>query len=88
MSGLHRQLDIERGSARLILHPGWLEGEWVVANQKMTGMRAYCVLIATLSGGAAWAGAAGAVPDLEGTWTNASLTRLERPAEYGNRRAY
>jgi hypothetical protein len=24
-------------------------------------------------------------PDLEGTWTNASLTRLERPAEYGNR---
>jgi hypothetical protein len=25
------------------------------------------------------------MPDLEGTWTNASLTRLERPAEYGNR---
>jgi hypothetical protein len=25
------------------------------------------------------------LPDLEGTWTNASLTRLERPAEYGNR---
>jgi hypothetical protein len=24
-------------------------------------------------------------PDLEGTWTNASLTRLERPAEYANR---
>jgi hypothetical protein len=24
-------------------------------------------------------------PDLEGTWTNASLTRLERPSEYGNR---
>jgi hypothetical protein len=24
-------------------------------------------------------------PDLEGTWTNASLTRLERPAEYGDR---
>src|SRR5579862_3861206 len=24
-------------------------------------------------------------PDLEGTWTNASLTRLERPVEYGNR---
>jgi hypothetical protein len=24
-------------------------------------------------------------PDLEGTWTNASLTRLERPAEYGGR---
>jgi hypothetical protein len=24
-------------------------------------------------------------PDLEGTWTNASLTRFERPAEYGNR---
>ena len=26
-------------------------------------------------------------PDLEGTWTNASLTRLERPAEYANRAA-
>jgi hypothetical protein len=26
-----------------------------------------------------------AAPDLEGTWTNASLTRLERPSEYGNR---
>jgi hypothetical protein len=26
-------------------------------------------------------------PDLEGTWTNASLTVLERPKEYGNRRA-
>jgi hypothetical protein len=24
-------------------------------------------------------------PDLEGTWNNASLTRLERPAEYGDR---
>jgi hypothetical protein len=24
-------------------------------------------------------------PDLEGTWTNATLTHLERPAEYGNR---
>jgi hypothetical protein len=24
-------------------------------------------------------------PDLEGTWTNASLTRLERPAAYGDR---
>ena len=24
-------------------------------------------------------------PDLEGTWSNASLTRLERPAQYGNR---
>jgi hypothetical protein len=24
-------------------------------------------------------------PDLEGTWTNATLTRLERPAEFGNR---
>ena len=27
----------------------------------------------------------GGVPDLEGTWTNATLTRLERPAEFGNR---
>jgi hypothetical protein len=26
-------------------------------------------------------------PDLEGTWTNATLTLLERPKEYGNRRA-
>jgi hypothetical protein len=26
-------------------------------------------------------------PDLEGTWTNASLTVLERPKEYGTRRA-
>jgi hypothetical protein len=26
-------------------------------------------------------------PDLEGTWTNASLTVLERPKEYGSRRA-
>jgi len=26
-------------------------------------------------------------PDLEGTWTNASLTVLERPKEYGNRKA-
>lgn len=26
-------------------------------------------------------------PDLEGTWTNATLTVLERPKEYGNRRA-
>jgi hypothetical protein len=26
-------------------------------------------------------------PDFEGTWTNASLTVLERPKEYGNRRA-
>ncbi len=24
-------------------------------------------------------------PDLEGTWDNASLTRLERPAQYGDR---
>jgi hypothetical protein len=33
------------------------------------------------------ASAATEVPDLEGTWTNASLTRLERPAEYGERGA-
>ena len=26
-------------------------------------------------------------PDLEGTWTNATLTVLERPKEYGARRA-
>src|ERR1700685_4871984 len=26
-------------------------------------------------------------PDLEGTWTNATLTALERPKEYGARRA-
>src|ERR1700676_4123094 len=25
-------------------------------------------------------------PDLEGTWTNATLTVLERPKEYGNRK--
>jgi hypothetical protein len=36
---------------------------------------------------AAFTQASGAVPvpDLEGTWTNASLTRLERPTEYGDR---
>src|SRR5580658_10964937 len=26
-------------------------------------------------------------PDLEGTWTNATLTRLERPEQYGTRAA-
>src|SRR3974390_3170443 len=26
-------------------------------------------------------------PDLEGTWTNATLTTLERPKEYGTRKA-
>ena len=26
-------------------------------------------------------------PDLEGTWTNATLTVLERPKEYGTRKA-
>jgi hypothetical protein len=48
-------------------------------------------LIATLLGitfayAAAPLPAANAPPDLEGTWTNASLTRLERPAQYGDRK--
>jgi len=47
-----------------------------------TGMIRACLLIGVLLRGAAWASTA---PDLEGTWTNASLTRLERPTEYGNR---
>jgi len=34
---------------------------------------------------ASGAGETSAAPDLEGTWTNASLTRLERPSEYGSR---
>src|SRR5258708_21172365 len=46
------------------------------------GIMGACLLIGILLRGAAWANTA---PDLEGTWTNASLTRLERPAEYGNR---
>src|SRR5258708_37204713 len=46
------------------------------------GIIGACLLIGILLRGAAWASTA---PDLEGTWTNASLTRLERPAEYGNR---
>ena len=52
-------------------------------NQNMrTGIFGGCLLITVLLRGAAWAGTA---PDLEGTWTNASLTRLERPSEYGDR---
>jgi len=35
---------------------------------------------------AAASNAADSRPDLEGTWTNASLTRLERPALYGDRK--
>src|SRR6204780_3801322 len=46
-------------------------------------MVAGCLLSSVLLGSAQ----AGGEPDLEGTWTNASLTRFERPAEYGNRRA-
>jgi hypothetical protein len=57
-----------------------------VENQKVNAGRvvAGCLLTGTLSLGSAQAGG---VPELEGTWTNASLTRFERPAEYGNRRA-
>ncbi|HEY2781352.1 MAG TPA: hypothetical protein VGI90_11280 [Steroidobacteraceae bacterium] len=50
-----------------------------------SGMAAACSLIGIIS--AADLTQASAVPDLEGTWTNASLTRLERPSEYGNRGA-
>jgi hypothetical protein len=27
-------------------------------------------------------------PDLQGVWTNATITRLSRPPQYGNRRAH
>jgi hypothetical protein len=53
-----------------------------VGHHKMREMCAGCALISVFWGGVAWADAA---PNLEGTWTNASLTRLERPVEYGNR---
>src|SRR5580700_1525411 len=54
-----------------------------VENQKVSGgMIARCLLSAAFCA----APALGA-PDLEGTWTNASLTHFERPTEYGNRRA-
>jgi hypothetical protein len=42
-----------------------------------------CVCMAFL--GVCLAASADNRPDLEGTWTNATLTHLERPAEYGNR---
>jgi hypothetical protein len=45
---------------------------------------ASCLLSTVLVGGAAPALAAG-VPDLGGDWTNATLTPLERPAQYGDR---
>ena len=54
-------------------------------NQKVSAyMVAGCLLSGAVSYGAV---AASGAPDLEGTWTNASLTHFERPAEYGNRRA-
>jgi hypothetical protein len=53
-------------------------------NKKVSaGMVAGCLLSGAVSFSSAPAMGA---PDLEGTWTNASLTRFERPAEYGNRR--
>ena len=56
-----------------------------VENHKgSAGMLAGCLLGSALSIGSTPSIGA---PDLEGTWTNASLTRFERPAEYGNRRA-
>src|SRR5271168_2315814 len=83
LSGLRRQLDIEAGSARL--NRRLRVGREDVENQKgSAGTIAGCLLAGTLVVGTA--SAVGA-PDLEGTWTNASLTRFERPAEYGNRRA-
>src|ERR1700727_2135980 len=45
-------------------------------------MVAGCLRSGAVSYGAV---AASGAPDLEGTWTNASLTHFERPAEYGNR---
>src|ERR1700676_4706 len=56
---------------------------------------AMSALAASAALGAAASPAAGAYkaplnaygqPDLEGTWTNASLTVLERPKEYGTRK--
>jgi hypothetical protein len=69
-------------------------GESAVANQKLnTGVAAGWILAGAVSLGALQATAAGylpprdtqRLPDLEGTWTNASLTRFERAAEYGDR---
>jgi hypothetical protein len=40
------------------------------------------LLMFVATAGSVWAGS---YPDLEGTWTNATLTRLERPTEYGDR---
>src|SRR5258708_1705121 len=65
-----------------------------VANKKLnTGVAAGWILTGAFSSGLLHAAAAGyapprniqGVPDLEGTWTNASLTRFERPGEYGER---
>jgi len=65
-----------------------------VANKKLnTGVATGWILTGAVSLGALQATAAGSIPphgppglpDLEGTWTNASLTRFERPAEYGDR---
>ncbi|HEY2675840.1 MAG TPA: hypothetical protein VGI65_02650 [Steroidobacteraceae bacterium] len=43
-------------------------------------------LSVTVPSAADSAAARDARPDLEGTWTNASLTRLERPSQYGDRK--
>jgi hypothetical protein len=43
------------------------------------------LLSVILAGTAGAASSSDGRPDLEGTWTNATLTRLERPAEYGDR---
>src|ERR1700735_623693 len=65
-----------------------------LAAAALAALTASCVLTAAASPAApASAGAykaplnAYGQPDLEGTWTNASLTVLERPKEYGNRKA-
>src|ERR1700689_3594324 len=70
-----------------------------MSTKKFTALLAGAALSALAVGAALAAGAppaAGAYkaplntygqPDLEGTWTNATLTVLERPKEYGNRKA-
>src|SRR5271165_6056710 len=82
------RLDIGAGSARLSL------GSGTMVSLKLNGVvSAGCLLAATLTvavmpaTAATYTAARGADgrPDLEGTWNNASLTRLERPAEYGER---
>jgi hypothetical protein len=46
--------------------------------------RAACAAAVLVLSGAAWAQQSGRHPDLEGVWTNASITTLERPERYAS----